>query len=100
VDEPAVAVIVTDVAWVVCQLSVTLWPTVIELPVVEKTSVGVAVGGGVGVGGGVVFWLEAPEQEQRVHNAIGASPKAIKRKLIFFIVVCEQQRIACNVRDF
>ena len=83
VDDPAVAVIVIEVALLICQFSVMLCPSLIDVALAEKTSVGAA--DGVGVGVGVGFWPETPEQEHRAQNAIGASPDAIQRKLIFFI---------------
>ena len=43
VDVPAVAVIVTEVAFVACQVRVTLCPAVIEVMLAEKVRVGVGV---------------------------------------------------------
>jgi hypothetical protein len=40
VDDPAVAVIVTDVASTLCQFKVTLWPGLIALVLAENISVG------------------------------------------------------------
>lgn len=44
VELPAVAVIVTAVAFVVCQLRVTLCPALIEFTLAEKTRVGAVLG--------------------------------------------------------
>lgn len=51
-DEPEVAVIVIDVALVICQFRVMLCPSLIEVELAEKTREGVGVGSGVGVGVG------------------------------------------------
>ena len=40
VDAPAAAVMVTDVAFVVCQFNVTLCPELIELELAEKVRAG------------------------------------------------------------
>ena len=94
VDEPAVAVLVTELAFVVCQVSVTLCPSLIEFELAENTSVGLC-------GGGVVvdFWPELVEQEQSPQRAIGIIPNAVRQKLILFIHGLEQQSFASNVRD-
>jgi len=62
VEEPAVAVIVTDVAFVACQFNVTLCPALIELALAEKTRVG------------FVELPDSPTQEQSPHKAIGIVP--------------------------
>lgn len=92
VDEPAVAVIVTEMAFVLCQWSVTLCPASIELVFGEKTNVG-ALRCLLGLG---VLGLE---QEQR-HQATAIGPKAIQRKLIVFIRCLRAElRVAINVRQ-
>lgn len=47
VEEPLLALMVTEVALVVCQLKVTLWPLVIDVVLAERVT--------VGVGGGTIF---------------------------------------------
>jgi hypothetical protein len=86
-DEPAVAVTVTEEASLACQLSVTLWPSLIELALTEKISVGCGLGvGGGGCGGGFDVVPEVPfEQEHSTNSAIEASPTATQRNLIFLI---------------
>ena len=79
VDEPDVAVILIEVELVVCQLSVMLCPSLIDVALEEKTRVGAGVTFG---GGGAGFW---PEHEQRPKSAIGAMLDATQRKLIVFI---------------
>jgi hypothetical protein len=92
VDEPAVAVIVTEMAFVLCQWSVTLCPASIELVFAEKTKVG-ALWCLLGLG---VLVLE---QEQR-HQATAIVPRATQRKLIVFIRCLRAKlRVAINVRQ-
>ena len=82
VEEPAVALIVTEVALVVCQFSVTLCPSLMVLAVTEKTRVG-AAGGDGGCGG---FSPElGVEHEQSTQNAIGRIPNAVQRRQMLFI---------------
>ena len=76
-DEPTVAVIVTDVALVAFQFSVTLCPELIELVFAEKTNVG-------GVEPLLVLVRLLLEQEDK-HNAVAINPRAIPRKQIVVI---------------
>ena len=76
-DEPAVAVIVTDVALVAFQFRVTLCPELIELVFAEKTKVG-------GVEPLLVLVLLLLEQDDK-HNAVAINPRAIPRKQIVVI---------------
>lgn len=72
VVDPAVAVIVIDVAPDVCHVNVTLCPEAIELALAEKTRVGA-----------LAFWVvEPPEQAHKLHNATGTNTKPIQRKSV------------------
>jgi hypothetical protein len=72
---PAFAVIVTDVAFEACQLSLTLWPALIELGLAEKVRVGAAE-----------VWIEVfRPQALRPHKAIGNIPQVIQRKFLELI---------------
>jgi hypothetical protein len=82
VEDPTVAVIVTDVALVACQSRVTLCPELMVFVVAEKTSVGAFDPLPVPV---VVVWLL--EQEHR-HNPVPINPKAIPRNQLFVISSC------------
>jgi hypothetical protein len=74
VELPAVAVIVTAVAFVVCQLRVTLCPALIELTLAEKTRVGAVLGPPA-----------RPPQALSPHKANGSIPLVMKRTLCLFI---------------
>jgi hypothetical protein len=76
-DEPALAVMVTEAAFVLCQFSVILCPASIELVLAEKTKVG-ALRSLLGLG------VLEDEQEQK-HQATAIGPRAIQRKLFVFI---------------
>jgi hypothetical protein len=76
-DDPAVAVIVIDVASVACQFRVTLCPELTEFVFAEKTK----VGRGEPL---LVLVLLLVEQEDK-HNAAAINPRAIPRKQIFVI---------------
>jgi len=64
VDDPATAVMMTDVASVDCHVRVTLCPSVIDLALADRVTVGVE------------FWLpvEAPEQERRPNEVSSITP--------------------------
>jgi hypothetical protein len=79
-EEPTVAVIITDVALVAFQFSVTLCPELIELVFAEKTKVG-------GVEPLLVLGRLLLEQEDK-HNAVAINPRAIPRKQIVVISSC------------
>jgi hypothetical protein len=66
VEDPAVAVIVTPVAPVDCQVRVTLCPAVIEVVLAEKVRVGVAL------------W-PSPPQALIPHKASGRIPLEMQR---------------------
>lgn len=68
VEEPAVAVMVTDVASVACQLSVTLCPLVIEVGLAASVTLGAD---------DVAF--EVPAQEERQQMANSRIPQEIQR---------------------
>ena len=90
-DEPAVAVIVTDVALVAFQFSVTLCPELMELVLAEKTRVG-------GVEPLLVLELLLLEQEDK-HNTVAINPRAIPRKQIVIISSCAAvKEVAIDVR--
>ena len=61
--EPAVAVMVTEVELVVCQLKVTLWPEPIDVGFAENVTVGTVE----------VFELVA--QEEKPHRARNSVPQ-------------------------
>ena len=63
VVEPAVAVMVTEVELVVCQLKVTLWPEPIDVGFAENVTVGTVE----------VFELVA--QEEKPHRARNSVPQ-------------------------
>ena len=63
VVEPAVAVIVTEVELVVCQLKATLWPEPIDVGFAENVTVGTVE----------VFELVA--QEEKPHRARNSVPQ-------------------------
>jgi len=71
---PAVAVIVTAAAFVVCQLRVTLCPALIELALAEKMRVGAALG------------PARPLQALSPHKANGMIPLIMQRTL--FLLIC------------
>ena len=80
VDDPAVAVIVTPVAFVLCQFSVTLCPEVMEVGLALSVTVGDA-----GVGGGD---LAAPlEQPINPVNVRDTTPTPMKRKGVLLILL-------------
>ena len=66
VEEPAVAVIVTDVALVACQVSVTLCPLLIEVGLAASVTLGAD---------GVAF--EVPPHEERPQTANRRVPDEI-----------------------
>lgn len=68
VEEPAVAVMVTDVALLACQLSVTLCPLVIEVGLAESVTLGADD-----------VALEVPAQEERPQMANSRIPQEIQR---------------------
>jgi hypothetical protein len=72
VELPAVAVTVTEVALVVCQLSVTLCPALIEFAFAEKTSVGARPA--------------RPLQALSPHKTSGIIPPVMQRSL--FLLIC------------
>jgi hypothetical protein len=82
VDDPAEAVMVTDVALNACQFSVTLWPLLIAVVLVEKVIVGAIL---------------APESPQAVkpHNAAIKAPQEIHRTAWVFIRRCLSPRRSC-----
>ena len=80
VEDPAVAVIVTDVALSACQFKVTLCPELMELVFAEKTRVGRF--GPLLV---VVGWLL---EQAHKHNAVSINPRAIPRTQFFVISSC------------
>ena len=71
--EPALAVMVTEVALVVCQLKVTLWPEPIDAGLAEK------------VRDGAVDVFELVAQEEEPHIARRSVPHEIQRKNCFVI---------------
>jgi hypothetical protein len=74
--EPVEAVIVTDVAFVVCQFKVTLCPAVIAVAFAEKARVGIPE---------PLPGLEAPAQAQRAKSARSMIPKETRRSDSWFI---------------
>jgi hypothetical protein len=80
VDEPTVAVMVTEVAFVLCHDNVTLCPVSTELVFAEKTRVGA-------LRCLLALKVLVLEQEQR-YQATAIGPSAIQRKLIVFIPLC------------
>lgn len=78
VEDPAAAVIVTDVAFVLCQLSVTLCPVSIDAGLTTRLMVGFAGGGG-----GV---LARPAQPLKPAIATDRHPKTMQRKWVLFIL--------------
>ncbi|HET9304596.1 MAG TPA: hypothetical protein VFO46_01085 [Candidatus Sulfotelmatobacter sp.] len=76
---PAVAVIVTAVAFVVCQLRVTLCPALIELALAEKMRVGAALGAVLGP----ARLLQAVSP----HKANGIIPLVMQRTLFLLILL-------------
>ena len=73
VEEPAVAVIVTDDAFAVCHASVTLSPLLIEAGLAESVTLGAELA------------LEGPTHEERPHTANKRVPYEIQRKAELFI---------------
>ena len=73
VEVPAVAVMVTAVAFVVCQLRVTLCPALIELALAEKMRVGAVLG------------PARPLQAVSPHKANGMIPLVMQRTLFLLI---------------
>ena len=63
VVEPAVAVMVTEVELVVCQLKVTLWPAPIDVGFAENVTVG------------TVDVFEFVAQEEKPHRARNSVPQ-------------------------
>jgi hypothetical protein len=77
-DDPAVAVIVTEVAFALCQLRVMLCPELIAMGVAARLMVGLAGGGGAGVP------LAHPHKLPR---AMAMIPGRMLRKSILLILV-------------
>lgn len=65
---PAVAVIVTELAFDDCQLRVTLWPDVIDFEFADSDTVGVD---------GAAF--DVPEHEAKAHIARSTIPHKVQR---------------------
>lgn len=80
VEDPAVAVMVTDVALPACQFRVTLCPELMEFVFAEKTRVG-----GFEPLLVLVVWLL--EQEHK-HNAVTINPRANPQTQFFVISSC------------
>jgi len=78
VSVPAAAVIVTEVAFESFQVSVTLWPDVIEAALADNTTLGLTGGGG-GLFGVLM------EQPARPPTASSNIPLVIRRKPVWFI---------------
>jgi hypothetical protein len=74
-EEPADAVMVTDVALVACQLSVTLCPLLMEFVLAEKVTVGAASD------------FELPH-EAEPYIAANKAPHEIQRNARFFMQRC------------
>jgi hypothetical protein len=74
VELPAVAVIVSAVAFIICQLSVTLCPALIELTLAEKIRVG------------SVLDPARPVQALSPHKANGIIPLVMQQTL--FLLIC------------
>lgn len=81
VELPAVAVIVTAVAFVVCQWRVTLCPALIEFTLAEKMRVGAAVD------------PPTPLQALSPHKASGIIPLIMQRTLFLFICLRRLSRL-------
>lgn len=73
VEDPAVAVIVTDVAFTVCQFKVTLLPASIDAALAEKISVGASP-------------LLSPVQPEKDNRASGIAPQVTQRNNLVFIL--------------
>ena len=78
VEEPAVAVIVTELAFALCQLSATLCPVSIEIGLAERVTVGLG-GGGRGL-------LAVPAQPLRHAKTIDTTPKPRQREGVLLIL--------------
>ena len=76
VAEPLLAVIVTEVALVDCQVTVTAWPLVIDVALTVSVTVGKA--------GTICFGLDA--QEPAPHKERSKVPQEILRKHCFVIL--------------
>lgn len=72
VDEPAVAVIVTEVALAVCQFSVTVWPASIAPELAENTRLGASA-------------LLSPVHPENDNKATGIAPQVTQRNNFIFI---------------
>lgn len=68
VEEPAVAVIVNDVAFVDCQVRVTLCPVLMEVGLAASVTLGVDDVG-----------LDEPAQEEKLQTAKTKKPQEIQR---------------------
>lgn len=88
VEEPAVAVIVTEVALALCQLRVTLCPVSIEVGLTARVTVG------LDGGGGGVFAL--PAQPLRQAKTADTSPKPRQREGALLIVNVCQFKCPCS----
>jgi hypothetical protein len=82
VEDPMLAVIVTDVALVACQFRVTLCPELMEFVLAENTRVG-----GLEPLLVPVLVVLLLEQEHK-HNAVAINPRAIPRTQLFVISSC------------
>ncbi len=76
VDEPLLAVIVTEVALLACQLKVTLWPLAIDVALTERVTVGTTSTGFSGL----------LAQEPAPHKERSKVPQEILRKHCFVIL--------------
>ena len=72
VEDPADAVMVTDIALDACQVSVTLWPVLIEVELAERVTVG------------ATFGLELPH-EIEPQTANREAPQEIQRNGLLII---------------
>ena len=68
VEEPAEAVIVTDDAFAVCHVSMTLWPLLIEAGLAASVTLGAELA------------VEGPAHEEKPHTANRRLPHEIQRK--------------------
>jgi hypothetical protein len=78
VDEPLLAVMVTEVELVACQLKVTLWPLMMEVALAEKVTVGSVC----------ITAFELFAQEQEPHKARSRGPQESLRKRRSIICSC------------
>ena len=83
VDEPSEAVMVTDVALKDCQFSVTLWPLLIAVLLVEKVIVGATL-------------RFTPPHDAEHHNAAITAPQEIHRTACVFMQRYYSPRRPCG----